>query len=274
MLLLCGPGMGGTPDAIARSQRIMWITMDIPAYASFCVRLALCALAAGAASCASTGRSHGGAVAAVAPANYAAARTASPVQTESVNVPGGQDYRIGPGDLLKVEVFRIDQLSREVRVNATGQIALPLIGLVEAAGLTGEQLAADIAARLAKDYLQNPQVIVFIEEYTSQRVTVVGAVKKPGVYPLKGRTTLLQVVAIAEGPTSVANIGSVKILRPEPDGTRRMVEYNLADIRDGRIPDPEIRGEDVVQMDVSALKDTAKQAFEFVLPFWVLGAAL
>lgn len=151
---------------------------------------------------------------------------------------------------------------------------MPLIGLVKAADLSSEQLADDISARLAKDYMQHPQVLVFIEEYTSQRVTVVGAVKKPGVYPLKGRTTLMQVVAIAEGPTSVANISSVKILRPESGGTRKMMEFNLADIRDGRTRDPEIRGEDVVQVDTSTLKDTAKQAFEFVLPFWVLGTVL
>ena len=129
---------------------------------------------------------------------------------------GTQDYLIGPQDLLKIEVFGVEAMNRSVRVSSTGKIDLPLIGLVQAAGLTSEQLVAEIAARLTKDYLQNPQVIVFIEEYTSQRVTVVGAVKKPGVYPVKGRTTLMQVVAGAEGPISVANIRSVKVLRPSP----------------------------------------------------------
>jgi len=180
------------------------------------------------------------------------------------------DYRIGPGDLLKLDVFGVEALSkRSVRVNASGQISLPLIGAVQASGLTAEQLADDIAARLAKDYLQNPQVTIFIEEFTSQRVTVTGAVKTPNVFPLKGRMTLMQVVAQAGGVTSVASLDSVKILRSEPDGTRRTLEYDLAAIQNGAQPDPEIRGEDVVQVETSAFKEAAKQATEFILPFWI-----
>ena len=158
-------------------------------------------------------------------------------------------------------------LNRSVRVNVSGQIALPLIGLVQAAGLTGEQLAAAIAAALSKDYLQNPQVTIFIEEFTSQQVTVVGAVGRPGVYPLKGRTTLLQVVATAGDPNTVAK-GVVKILRSEPDGVPRMLEYDLDAIREGSISDPEVLGRDVVQVEKSTVKATAKQFMEFVMPFW------
>jgi polysaccharide export outer membrane protein len=183
-----------------------------------------------------------------------------------VAAPG--DYLIGPQDLLKVEVFGVGDLNREVRVNSSGQISLPLIGLVQAAGLTGEQLAADIAARLAKNYLQNPQVTIFIEEFTSQRVTVTGAVKTPNVFPLKGRTTLMQVVAAAGGPTSVANRGSARILRLETGGTRKVLQYDLAAIRDGDAPDPEVQGEDVVQVDTSMLKEAVKDLTEFFVPFW------
>jgi polysaccharide export outer membrane protein len=184
-------------------------------------------------------------------------------------VAASNDYRIGPQDLLKLDVFGVEALSkRSVRVNASGQISLPLIGTLQAGGLTGEQLAADIAARLAQDYLQNPQVTIFIEEFTSQRVTVVGAVKTPSVFPIKGKTTLLQVVAQAGGPTSVANLGSVKILRPEPDGTRKTLEYDLTAIQNGATPDPEIRGEDVVQVEPSAAKESVQQLKEFILPFW------
>lgn len=199
----------------------------------------------------------------------------SPAFPAADSIPGApiaasNDYRIGPQDLLKIDVFGVDALSkRSVRVNASGQISLPLIGTLQAGGLTAEQLAADIAARLAKDYLQNPQVTIFIEEFTSQRVTVTGAVRTPNVFPLKGRTTLLQVVAQAGGATSVANLGAVKILRSEPDGTRKTLEYDLAAIQDGATPDPEVRGEDVVQVETSALKEAAKQATEFILPFWI-----
>lgn len=245
-------------------------------YVALLARLGICAFALAIGACASTGQSS----VSQGSDSDSAANGSQPLASalsgsaEQGRQSVSKDYLIGPGDLLKIDVFRSDALSRQVRVNATGQIALPLIGQVQAGGLTSEQLAADISARLAKDYMQNPQVLVFIEEFTSQRVTVVGAVKKPGVYPLKGRTTLLQVVATAEGPTSVANINSVKILRPEAGGTRKMTEYNLGDIRNGKASDPEIRGEDVVQVDASAFKDTTKQVFEFVLPFWVLGSIL
>lgn len=178
------------------------------------------------------------------------------------------DYQIGSGDLLKIEVFGVPDLNRSVRVNASGQISLPLIGAIQAGGLTAEQLAALIAAQLAKDYLQNPQVTIFIEEFTSQRVTVTGAVKTPNVFPLKGKTTLLEVVALAGGPTTIANLSAVKVLRPEPDGSRKVLEYDLAAVRAGDAPDPEIRGEDVVQVETSTAKETAKTLAEFILPFW------
>lgn len=197
----------------------------------------------------------------------AAAPGSMPGALASGPVAAPNDYRIGPQDLLKVEVFGVPDLNRSVRVNASGQISLPLVGLVQAAGLTGEQLAATIAAALSKDYLQNPQVTIFIEEFTSQQVTVVGAVGRPGVYPLKGRTTLLQVVATAGDPNTVAK-GVVKILRSEPDGVPRMLEYDLDAIREGSIPDPEVLGRDVVQVEKSAVKATAKQVMEFVMPFW------
>jgi polysaccharide export outer membrane protein len=215
------------------------------------------------------------AVPSTAPASVAAVSPALPADASISSAPAAgpvaapNDYRIGPQDLLKLDVFGVEALSkRSVRVNASGQISLPLIGTLQAGGLTGEQLAADIAARLAQDYLQNPQVTIFIEEFTSQRVTVVGAVKTPSVFPIKGKTTLLQVVAQAGGPTSVANLGSVKILRPEPDGTRKTLEYDLTAIQNGATPDPEIRGEDVVQVEPSAAKESVQQLKEFILPFW------
>ncbi len=209
----------------------------------------------------------------VSPANVSGSAASAGVTPAPSTGPAAapNDYRIGPQDLLKLDVFGVEALSkRSVRVNASGQISLPLIGTVQAGGLTAEQLAADIAARLAKDYLQDPQVTIFIEEFTSQRVTVAGAVKAPNVFPLKGRTTLMQAVTQAGGPTNVANLGTVKILRPEPDGTRKVMEYDLVAIRDGQVPDPEVRGEDVVQVETSAVKETVQQVKDFILPFWFI----
>ena len=240
------------------------------------LRLAPLVALLGVAACASSPASDpASSVTASSPVPPVAAGAPAPTATvgspSAAPVAAPNDYRIGPQDLLKLDVFGVEALSkRSVRVNASGQISLPLIGTIQAGGLTAEQLAADIAARLAKDYLQDPQVTIFIEEFTSQRVTVAGAVKTPNIFPLKGRTTLMQVVAQAGGPTNVANLGSVKILRPEPDGTRKTLEFDLAAIRDGQVPDPEVRGEDVVQVETSATKETVQQLKEFILPFWII----
>lgn len=142
-------------------------------------------------------------------------------------LPSVEDYRIGAQDLLELQVFGISELNRTVRVNSRGFIS-SLIGMIQAAGLTSEQLESSLAEKLSKTYLQNPQVSVFIKEYTSQRVTVEGAVKKPGVYPLKGRTTLLQTLAIAEGLTSVADANGIKIFRSDPQtGNRTALTFDL-----------------------------------------------
>ena len=191
-----------------------------------------------------------------------------------VGAPSVEDYRIGPQDLLELQVFGIDALNRTVRVNSRGSISLPLVGLVPAAGLTSEQLEEALAAKLAKDYLQNPQVSVFIKEFTSQRVTVEGAVKKPGVYPLKGRTSLLQTLATAEGLTSVADT-TVRVFRTDAiTGNRSTLEFDLEQIRSGETPDPLVRNDDIIQVRESRGKAVAKELIEFILPFRLLSPAL
>jgi polysaccharide export outer membrane protein len=158
-----------------------------------------------------------------------------------------------------------------VRVNSRGFISLPLIGLVQAAGLTSEQLETSLAEKLAEKYLQNPQVSVFIKEYTSQRVTVEGAVKKPGIYPLRGRTSLLQTLAAAEGLTTVADPNGVRVFRTDPKtGNRATLEFDLEKIRAGEARDPTVQNDDIVQVGESQGKSVAKELIEFILPFRVL----
>lgn len=189
-------------------------------------------------------------------------------------LPSVEDYRIGAQDLLELQVFGISELNRTVRVNSRGFISLPLIGMIQAAGLTSEQLESSLAEKLSKTYLQNPQVSVFIKEYTSQRVTVEGAVKKPGVYPLKGRTTLLQTLAIAEGLTSVADANGIKIFRSDPQtGNRTALTFDLEKIRIGELRDPDVRNDDIVQVGESTGKSVAKEIIEFILPFRLLSPA-
>lgn len=109
------------------------------------------------------------------------------------------DYVLGPEDVLDVEVFNVPELTKTVRVANDGTISLALLGRIRAAGLTAEQLRAELERRWGKTYLQNPQVAIFIREFHAQPVSVIGAVERPGVYELKGPRTLVEVLSMAGG---------------------------------------------------------------------------
>lgn len=156
------------------------------------------------------------------------------------------DYRIGPSDLLEVSVFQVPELSRTVRVNSRGGLTLPLIGEIQAGGLTGQQLEARIAQRLQEKYLQDPQVSVFIKEFVSQRVTVSGEVNKAGVFPISGRTTLMQAIAMAGGLGKFGDENDVKVFRDRRDGSREVLEYDLEAILQGQAEDPVVTTSDVI----------------------------
>ena len=165
----------------------------------------------------------------------------------------GQDYRIGAIDLLSVTVFQVPELSvAEARVDAAGNIQMPLIGSVRAAGRTPSELADEIRHQLGLRYLQNPAVTVTVAEAASQKVTVDGAVNKPGVYTMRGRTTLLQAVAMAEGVDRAADLESVAVFRTGDQG-RMVAIFDLGAIRRGDATDPQLMGDDVVVVDTSRL---------------------
>ena len=176
---------------------------------------------------------------------------------------GVSEYHIGPSDLIEVSVFQVADLNRTVRVNSSGQISLPLIGTVQAGGRTVQELEHDIAGKLDAGYLQAPQVTVFVKEFTSQRVTLEGAVKKPGIYPLTGRTTLLQAIAMAEGLTDLADPRGLVIFRTI-DGKRMGAVFDVKAIRSGDVADPEIYGDDVVVIDQSGSKTVVRRFIEAV----------
>lgn len=181
------------------------------------------------------------------------------------------DYRIGPSDLLEISVFQVPELSRAVRVNAGGALSLPLIGHVQAGGLTGQQLEALIAQKLQENYLQNPQVSVFIKEFISQRVTVGGNVNKAGVFPISGKTTLMQVIAMAGGLDKLANESDIKVFRSRQDGAREVLVYNLAPIRKGEAEDPVLHTSDVVQVGESGGRAALKSVSEALRDISVFG---
>ena len=140
-----------------------------------------------------------------------------------------QEYRVGPKDLLEISVFGADELSRTVRVSEDGKVTLPLLGEVLVDGLTKSELEKKLADLLGEKYVQNPQVTVFIREYQSKRVSVLGAVEKPGPYQLLGRLTLMQIVSEAGGLTRDA--GSVIIIiRQLADGTSTSLRISIDDL--------------------------------------------
>ncbi len=165
-----------------------------------------------------------------------------------------KDYVIAPQDKLNINVFKEKDLSlTDVQVDASGQISFPLIGDLHAAGKTAQQLAQDIALRLSEKYLQSPQVSVVVSQSVNLKVTVEGEVKTPGVFQMPGRTTLMQVIAMAGGPGETANLHKVAIIR-SINGKRTALLCDYVTIRDGRSIDPVIKGEDVVVMDGSSSK--------------------
>ena len=110
-----------------------------------------------------------------------------------------RDYKIGPQDLLEITVFEVEKLNKTVRVSSQGNINLPLLGVLKVKGLTVEELEKEIRSLLAEKYIQNPQVNVLIKEYRNQRISVMGAVKNPGVFDVTGAKTILDMLAMSGG---------------------------------------------------------------------------
>ncbi|HWL48175.1 MAG TPA: polysaccharide biosynthesis/export family protein [Sphingomonadaceae bacterium] len=154
-------------------------------------------------------------------------------------------YLIGPFDKITVDVFGIDELSKEVQADASGRISFPLIGVIEAAGKTPAELASAIEELLRGQYVRDPQVTVNLKETVSQVITVDGEVKEPGLYPVVGRMTLSRAVATAKGATEFARLSDVTIFRTV-GGQRMAALYNLKAIRRGEYSDPEVYANDMV----------------------------
>lgn len=175
------------------------------------------------------------------------------------------DYRIGTADVLAISVYQVPDLSmEEALIDATGGVSLPLIGTVAAAGLTTQELSRSIEEAYARQYLRDPRVNIRLVRSASQKVTVDGAVKKPGVYVMSGRTTLLQAVAMAEGVNRTGRLNRVAVFRTI-DNRRAMAVFDISAIRQGLAADPVLQGEDVVVVDTSRLSQ-ALQDVVSVLP--------
>jgi polysaccharide export outer membrane protein len=128
-----------------------------------------------------------------------------------------RDYRIGPEDLIEVSVFEEEKLNKTVRVSSQGNISLPLLGILRVKGLTATELEKEIRELLAEKYLRDPHVSVFIKEYRSQRISVIGAVEKPGPYDVTGQKTILNLLGMAGGLKEDAGPLLFLIRPPQPE---------------------------------------------------------
>lgn len=173
----------------------------------------------------------------------------SPVDTSAPR----PDAAITPLDHLDVTVFREPDLSaQDLTVDEGGRLSLPLVGSVMAAGKSTDVLSAEITNKL-RQYIKQPQVAVTVKQAASRKVTVTGSVMQPGVYPLEGRLTLLQAVALARGPSQVASLDQAFIFRTR-NGQRSAARFNLDAISRGKANDPEVISGDTVAVGSSRLK--------------------
>jgi len=176
------------------------------------------------------------------------------VVSTSTTSPGATGYKIGPLDVLDISVFKVPELSKSVQVADAGTINLPLVGEIPAGGMTAQEVERDLTKRLGAKYLQKPQVTVYVKEYNSQRVTVEGAVKKQGIYPIKGKNSLMQVIAMAEGLETKAD-STVVVVR-YTDGKRAAARFDINSIRNGETEDPPLQAGDMVVVGTSAIKES------------------
>lgn len=173
----------------------------------------------------------------------------------------GSDYKIAPLDTVSVKVFKADELSGDYQVDLTGHISLPLIGEVEAANLTTEQLDQKLTDALGQKYFEHPDVSVGLKASTARAVTVDGAVAKAGSFPVLGRTSLMQAVALAGGTTEDANTHRIAIFRTI-GGQRQAAAFDLTAIRHGQAPDPQVYPGDIVVVDGSSIKQGFKRIMQ------------
>jgi polysaccharide biosynthesis/export protein len=177
---------------------------------------------------------------------------------------GDAEYGIGPGDVLEISVFDVADLKTKVQVNSDGTILFPLIGTIHVVGKSTTEAAGEIANRLQAKYLQSAQVSVLVS-HSAQRVSVNGAVQRPGVITLDGTLTLSQAVAEAGGASDVADEKRVHIAHLQRDQTVKDMVYSLKDIQKGMALDPKLRSGDIVVVEESGMRRAYKTVLE-ILP--------
>lgn len=209
-------------------------------------------------------------MAALAVAGCADSRGGSiPYEVSSFGVPDSpstvavdQNYKISPMDTLVIKVFGMPDLSGEYQVDLLGNLSLPLIGDVAATDKTPAQLDQLLTAKYGEKYLENPDISIGVKSSAGRIVTVDGAVRRGGAYPVVGPLTLMQAVALAGGADpETANMHRVAVFRTI-DGQRQAAAFDLVSIQRGEMKDPSIYSGDIVIVDGSGNKAAQKKIFQ------------
>lgn len=175
----------------------------------------------------------------VAFADSGTAMTAQQGGTPGTQVAGpparspGAEYVIGPSDILAVTVWKEPDISRVLPVRPDGKISLPLVGELQASGLTASKLQ-DVITQKLKDYIGNPQVNVVVQEVKSRSFNIVGKVLKPGSFDLTKPTAVLDAIALAGGFQDFAKTSKIYVLRRMADGSQRMLPFNYKSVIKGK----------------------------------------
>ena len=168
----------------------------------------------------------------------------TPIRSASPTHLTAGEFRIGPDDVLEINVWQNDQLSKTIPVRPDGMITMPLLGDVKAAGLTNEDLKKKLQADL-KRYVENPEVTVIVSQINSYKVFIQGSVANPGAYNISGGSTITQAVSLAGGFTEFADRNGIIILRTQADGTKKIkVKYKR--IIAGKQPDTRLNPGDTI----------------------------
>ena len=167
--------------------------------------------------------------------------TSAPTPVPSSTLDAHDDsFVIGNDDVLSVNVWKDPEVSKSVPVRPDGKISLPLVGEVQAAGKTPLKLEKDIASRL-KNFIDEPEVTVIVQQINSQKFNILGQVSKPGSYPLTNNATVLDAIALAGGFRDFAKQKSIYVLRQNADGSKKRIPFNYKEVVKGRNPDQNIK---------------------------------
>jgi polysaccharide export outer membrane protein len=173
--------------------------------------------------------------------------------------PADVQSTIMPLDMLTITVYQFPDLSGDFQVSLSGNIELPLIGTVVARGKTVDEIQTELKTRYGAKYLNDPNIRVSARNSNPRSITVDGSVQRPGVYPLQGKITLIQAVALAGGPSDLANPKRVVVFR-QINGARAAAAFDLTAIRQARADDPVVYGNDIIVVDGSDSKSNFREA--------------